>query len=181
MNSNRITYMIVPIIMLMIDVYIFHSMQEIKQDNYQCKCAQTSHVSKISQTIIIIIGLQLLTSIITFVLMMGTFIPSIMGLLSLIMIVVTGMQIYYIYLMITYLSDLKKNNCTCVNTNVTDVLFYYAWTRIALLVMGAITFIMFMYIMRNLSQQPPLSASKIKSITNSLNKMSNSKSSSSKK
>jgi chromate transport protein ChrA len=163
--------------MLMIDVYIFHSMQTIKSDNYECKCAQTSHVSKISQTIIIIIGLQLLMSIISFILMTGTFVPSIMGLVSLIMIVVTGMQIYYIYLMITYLRDLKKNNCTCVNTNVTDVLFYYAWARVALLVLGVITFIMVMYIVRNIAPQPTISASKIKSITNSLNKMSNSKSS----
>ena len=177
MNSNKIPSIIMMIIILMIDVYIFQSMQEIKQDNYQCKCAQTYHVSKISETIIIIIGLQLLLSIITFILMVETFIPSIMGLLSLLMIVVTGMQIYYIYLMITYLSDLKKNNCTCVNKNVTDVLFYYAWARVALLVIGVITFIMVMFIVRNLSQQPPLSASKIKSITNSLNKMSNSKSS----
>jgi hypothetical protein len=177
MNSNKIPSIIMMIIILMIDVYIFQSMQEIAKDNYECKCAQTYHVTKISQTIIIIIGLQLLLSIITFLLMTGTFVQSIMGLLSLLMIVVTGMQIYYIYLMITYLSDLKKNNCTCVNKNVTDVLFYYAWARILTLVIGVIAFIMVMYIVRNIPSQPTLSASKIKSITNSLNKMSNSKSS----
>jgi uncharacterized protein YneF (UPF0154 family) len=161
----------------MIDVYIFQNMQTIKADNYECKCAQTYHVTKISQTIMIIIGLQLLISIITFVLMSGTFIPSIMGLLSLSMIVIAGMQIYYIYLMITYLKDLKKNNCTCVNKNITDVLFYYAWARVAALVIGVITFIMVMYIMRNIATQPTLSANEIKSMT----KMSKGKSSSSKK
>jgi hypothetical protein len=181
MNSSRIPSMIMMIIILMIDVYIFQSMQEIKQDNYQCKCAQTTHVSKISETIMIIIGLQLLVSIITFILMSGTFIPSIIGLLSLSMIVIAGMQIYYIYLMITYLSDLKKNNCTCVNTNVTDVLFYYAWARVAALILGVITFIMFIFIIKNRSQQPPLSETQIKSITNSMNKISKGKSSSSKK
>jgi hypothetical protein len=174
MNSNRIPSIIMMIIILMIDVYIFQSMQEIKQDNYECKCAQTYHVRKISETIIIIIGLQLLISIITFILMTGTFIPSVIALLSLSMMVVAGMQIYYIYLMITYLSELKKNNCMCVNKNVTDVLFYYAWARIATLVLGVITFIMAMYMIRNISAQPTLSA---KSIT----KMSTGKSSSSKK
>ncbi len=165
------------IIILMIDVYIFQSMQEIKQDNYECKCAQTYHVRKISETIIIIIGLQLLISIITFILMTGTFIPSVIALLSLSMMVVAGMQIYYIYLMITYLSELKKNNCMCVNKNVTDVLFYYAWARIASLVLGVITFLMVMYIIRNRPPQLTLSAKEMKSIT----KMSTGKSSSSKK
>lgn len=177
MNSNKIPSIIMMIIILMIDVYIFQSMQEIKQDNYQCKCAQTFHVSKISETIMIIIGLQLLISIITFILMSGTFIPLIIGLLSLSMVVIAGMQIYYIYLMITYLRDLKKNNCMCVNKNVTDVLFYYAWARIAALILGVITFIMVMYLMRNISSQPALSASEMKS----MNKMSKGKSSSSKK
>jgi hypothetical protein len=177
MNSNKIPSIIMMIIILMIDVYIFQSMQEISKDNYECKCAQTYHVSKISQTIIIIIGLQLLISIITFILMSGTFIPLIIGLFSLSMLVVTGMQIYYIYLMITYLSDLKKNNCTCVNTNVTDVLFYYAWARVALLVLGAIIFIMVMYIVRNIAPQPTLSANEIKSMTNSMTKISKRKSS----
>jgi hypothetical protein len=177
MNYNRIPSIIMMIIILMIDVYIFQSMQEISKDNYQCKCAQTTHVSKISHTIITIIGLQLLVSIITFILMSGTFIPSIIGLLSLSMVVIAGIQIYYIYLMITYLSDLKKNNCTCVNKNVTDVLFYYAWARVAALILAVITFIMFIFIIKNRAQQPPLSATQIKSMTNSMNKMSNSKSS----
>ena len=79
--------------------------------------------------------------------------------------------------MITYLSDLKKNNCTCVNKNVTDVLFYYAWARVAALILAVITFIMFIFIIKNRSQQPPLSATQLKSMTNSMNKMSNSKSS----
>ncbi len=165
MNSSRIPSIIMAIIILMIDVYIFQSMQEIKQSNYQCKCAQTYHVSKISESILIIIGLQLLTSIITFVLMSGTFAPSVIALLSLIMLAAAGMQIYYIYLMITYLSDLKKNNCTCVNKNLTDVLFYYAWARIAALVLGTITFIMVMYLMRNITSQSTLSVKEMKSMT----------------
>lgn len=158
---NRLPSLIMMIIILMVDVYIFQSMQEIKQDNYQCKCAQTYHVRKISETIMIIIGLQLLMAIIPFILMTGIFTQAMIGLLSLTMLVVSGMQIYYIYLMITYLSELKKNNCVCVNKNVTDVLFYYAWARIAVLVLGVISVAMLMYIMRS-GPQPTLSTNEIK-------------------
>ena len=54
---------ITSIIILLIDLYIFRNTQEIQKPEYACKCAKTSHVKKISQNIIIIIGLNLLVMV----------------------------------------------------------------------------------------------------------------------
>ena len=139
MNVNQI---IITIIVLLIDIYIFSNTQEIQKPEYTCTCAKTSHVKKISQNIIIIIGLNLLVMIGMF-LLSTNYHPVFSPLVMLASLIGAGAQIHYIYLMITYINELKKTDCKCVDQNFMNTIYYYAWTRAFLLVLGVIILIGF--------------------------------------
>lgn len=138
---TRLPSIIMMVVILAIDVYIFLSMQDINKDTYQCKCAQTSHVKKISDAIIVIIGMQLLVSLMTFVVISGKKHPIIRLFTILPVLVSLLVKMYYIYLMFTYLDDLKTNKCMCVDKKVTDTVFYYSWARLLLLLVIFMIFI----------------------------------------
>jgi hypothetical protein len=165
--TNRLPSLIATIISLMIDVYIFRSMQDIKKDDYECKCAKTEHVQKISNTIIVIISLQILLSIISLLISSELLNSTLISLTIIPILGVVGVQIYYLYLMISYLNDLKKHNCTCVNKTVTDVLFYYAWGRVILLVITFIMVLFAMWLISKMNSSQQLSVPQLKSLTKS--------------
>ncbi len=131
---------ITSIIVLLIDLYIFHNTQEIQKPDYACTCAKTSHVKKISQNIIIIIGLNLLVMV-GMLLLSTEYHPVFSPLLVLVSLVGIGAQIHYIYLMITYLNELKKTDCKCVDQNFMNTIYYYAWTRVFLLALSVVILI----------------------------------------
>jgi hypothetical protein len=131
---NRLPLMIPFIIILMIDVYIFRQLQDIKKDDYPCKCGQTTHVTNISNTIITLISISLIVLIIQLYLTgidnKTILMAKISGLISLIAF---GVQIYYLYIMISYLNKLKDSKCECVDQTLTNTMFYYAYTKIGIM------------------------------------------------
>jgi hypothetical protein len=140
----NIVSLILSIIYLFIDIYIYRTSMSMLDTNYACKCGQTWQLKQLSNTIFTIISLQLGLIVIMLILTLlqsmltvpnMTFIKVMMLLMGLIALALMGLQIYYIYLMLTYVNDLKKNKCVCVDKTYTDTLFYYGWFKIILIVL----------------------------------------------
>ena len=148
--------LVLSIIILIIDVYIFRHVQTIKRDDYQCKCGKTWQVNKISDMIIAIISISLVNLIIQLFLSSYPGNRMIISLMTLVSFVSFGIQIYYIYLMISYLNDLKKTNCKCVDTTLVDTMFYYSYGKIALMSIALIAFIVLIFMIKNATQPIPI-------------------------
>ena len=140
----NVVSLILSIIYLFIDIYIYKTSMSMLDTNYACKCGQTWQLKQLSNTIFTIISLQFgLIGIMLILLLLQSmlttpnmiFLKVMMVLIGLIALALMGLQIYYIYLMITYINDLKKNKCICVDKNYTDTLFYYGWFKICLIVL----------------------------------------------
>ena len=155
---------ITSIICFLIDLYILYNTQEILKPEYTCTCAKTYHVKSISQSIMIIIGLNFIVLTSMFLLSSGynkLFHP----LLILLSFVGICVQVYYLYLMITYINELKKNNCECVDPTFVNTVYYYAWTRIALAVAGFIMVLILLLVFKsNFMSTKPLSSSELKKL-----------------
>ena len=140
----NVVSLILSIIYLFIDIYIYKTSMSMLDTNYACKCGQTWQLKQLSNTIFTIISLQFgLIGIMLILLLLQSmlttpnmiFLKVMMVLIGLIALALMGLQIYYIYLMITYINDLKKNKCICVDKTYTDTLFYYGWFKICLIVL----------------------------------------------
>jgi hypothetical protein len=143
---------ILPIIYLIIDVYILVTLKSMNVDNYPCKCAVTSQVKKIINIIIAMIVSGLALLVIDMVLFyyymsshnMALLLPVMLGGLF-----VTGIQIYYSYLLITYVNTLVNTNCECVSSTFKNGLKTYGYFRIitsslsALMVLFATVFMIY--------------------------------------
>ena len=176
----NILAILLSIIYLFIDVYIYRTSQSMLDSNYQCKCGQTWQIKRLTEIIFSIICIQLGVLIISFVMTLignNTALMIVSKLLGLGMIALLGLQIYYIYLMITYVNDLKQNKCLCVDETFTNTLFYYGWFKIISLVMAIIIFtilIFFFYVAYKGSKNPELNSASTSSIKKSFKKSSKS-------
>lgn len=176
----NILAILLSIIYLFIDVYIYRTSQSMLDSNYQCKCGQTWQIKRLTEIIFSIICIQLGVLIISFVMTLignNTALMIVSKLLGLGMIALLGLQIYYIYLMITYVNDLKQNKCLCVDETFTNTLFYYGWFKIISLVMAIIiltVLIFFFYVALKASKNPELTTSTTSSIKKSFKKSSKS-------
>ena len=134
------------LIMLLIDIYIFRHAKEIQKPGYQCQCGNTYQVNRMSTTIITIISLNLFIMIMS--LLMSILVnrtPKLMVFAILVLFVFLAsiiFQIYYIYLMITYVDDLKKHKCECVDKTFVDTVYYYGWGRLIIGVLGIVSVIL---------------------------------------
>lgn len=175
----NIVSLILSIIYLFLDVYIYRTSMTMLDDNYACKCGQTWQLKQLSNTIFTIISLQFgligIMLILTLLQSMLT-IPNMnvlkimMVLMGLIGLALMGLQIYYIYLMITYVNDLKKNKCMCVDKNYTDTLFYYGWFKITLTVLLVVLGIVNVIKMKTNPEPQQLNQEQLKSISHLLKK-----------
>jgi len=176
----NILAILLSIIYLFIDVYIYRTSQSMLDSNYQCKCGQTWQIKRLTEIIFTIICIQLGVLIISFVMTLisnNTALMVISKLLGLAMIGLFGLQIYYIYLMITYINDLKENKCLCVDETFTNTLFYYGWFKIISLVLATLLIIFTMFVffkaIKN-SKTPQLNLASTSSIKKSFKKSSKS-------
>jgi hypothetical protein len=153
---------ITSIISFLIDLYILRNTQEILKPEYKCTCAKTSHVKLISQSIMIIIGLNFIVLTSMF-LLSSTYHKIFHPLLIFLSFIGICVQVYYIYLMITYVNELKKNNCDCVNPTFVNTVYYYSWTRLILAVGGIIMMLLLLLVFKsNFMSTKPLSSSELK-------------------
>ena len=130
MNGNNIFIILSTALFLAIDYYIFHNVSEMQKDEYPCNCAKTSHLKNISKIIIIMSALQLINLIISFTLTISKQVLMIIKVFSIVSLIIIGAELYYIYNMLSYLNNLNTVNCTCVDKNFTNVMYYYAWTKL---------------------------------------------------
>ena len=174
----NVVSLILSIIYLFIDIYIYKTSMSMLDTNYACKCGQTWQLKQLTNIIFSIISLQfgLIGIMLILVLLQSmltapnmTFLKVMMVLMGLIALALMGLQIYYIYLMITYVDDLKKNKCMCVDKTYTDTLFYYGWFKIVLIVL--LIFISIINaVQMKMNPQSKLNSQQVKSISNSFKK-----------
>ena len=116
--------------------------------NNKCKCAQTWQLKELTNIILYVFILQRLILIISFILTflvndnLKMIVPKI---IKFGMIFLLCMQLYYIYLMETYIKDLKTIKCSCVSETFTETLHYYGWLRIILTIISIITVLISFY------------------------------------
>jgi len=112
-----------------------------QKEGYQCKCAKTWQLKNISQVIIANIAIQLVNAITAFFLIGTNQASMAFKMLALVSVFGFGFQIYYLYLMISYINQLKNTNCSCVDDKFTRVMTYYAWTKVtffAVMILGGV-------------------------------------------
>jgi hypothetical protein len=166
----NILSVILPLIYLFLDLYIYKTSLSMLDSNYQCKCGQTWQLKQLSDVIFTIISLQVSLIVIALILTSLNTISNMYVLKGLILFVgliglaLMGLQIYYIYLMITYVNDLKKNNCLCVDKTYSDTLFYYGWVKIIF------TVLLFIMAIVNIMKQPVHSDHELKEMKSLLKK-----------
>jgi hypothetical protein len=138
---------LVSLVILLIDIYIFRNTQEIQKPGYACQCGNTYQIKRISQTILTIIGLTLLLFISLFIIkiLMSKQLYQSIKILSILIMSISlfniGLQAYYLYLMITYVYDLDNQGCTCVDPNFVSIVKYYSWTRLLVAIFSIISVI----------------------------------------
>ena len=154
---------LISIIILLIDIYIFRNTQEIQKPGYACQCGNTYQIKRISQTILTIIGLNLLLLITLFIIniLMSKQLYQSIKMISILVMFISSfnicIQAYYLYLMITYVNDLDNQGCTCVNPNFVSTVRYYSWTRLSIAILSIIGVIIMIAVM---SRNKPISIKK---------------------
>ncbi len=162
MNGPRIFSLLISIIILFIDVFIFRNTQEIQKPGYTCQCANTYQIKRISQTILTIISLNLLLLVGMLMINILTknnvsFTASIKMFSVIIMIISLCnifLQAYYLYLMITYVNDLDNNKCSCVDQTFVSTVKYYSWTRLSVAVLSILMVVMILAFMPKNTLKP---------------------------
>ena len=138
----KVLPVVILVVILFIDYYIFNNVMAMQKEGYQCKCAKTWHLKNISQVIIANIAIQLINAIAAFILMSHP--SSSKGfMIGLVGIIGLGIQIYYLYLMISYINQLKNTNCACVEDKFTNIMSYYAWAKVYFFMVVILAGIMF--------------------------------------
>ncbi len=131
---------IVPIIILVIDIYILITLYQMRHsDKKECECAITWHTKKIMTVITTLIALGLISVIVLIIAIsyyiqnknVYVFIPSI-----LIVISIYCLQVYYSYLLINYSTELKAEKCMCVSDSFKDNIEIYGYARLVLTLIG---------------------------------------------
>jgi hypothetical protein len=135
---------IVLVIFFVINIYVLMNVLKMQQTNYACKCAQIPNLKKISNTLIIIISLQVIMFILAVVIKTNEahFTRHFIRMLSFILFVVQLYFIfYYIYMVITFIYNLDSNNCICVNPHFKTFLTYYTGFTVGVILLLIIAMI----------------------------------------
>jgi hypothetical protein len=134
-STGTIIKTIFTLIILAIDIYILVTALNMQKPEYQCKCVQKWYLKKISNTIIIIISLQIA------VLLLG-YNSDLTGLVSIIELVLSIIQIYYLIVMIGLIYQLYKDKCQCVDPRFKSVVTFYSGFRVLIGIVMTIIFIL---------------------------------------
>ena len=113
-----------------------------QKPEYECKCAQKWYLNQVSTSIIIILSLQI--AILLSELFKRVFVNSnvINGIVSIIMITLSIVQLYYVSVTIGLIHQLDKDKCFCVDPYFKTFLTYYSGFRALFAIIVIILFIM---------------------------------------
>jgi hypothetical protein len=133
-NPALLPVQILGLTIMIIDIYIFYRLYQMKVNSEQCKCAVTPK----TQNIMIVIGVLIFAGLISMVLLsiisylLHVDKNKLVILPILIVLTVYCLQIYYAYLLITYSNDLVSTNCQCVSDTLKSNIHTYGWFRMIL-------------------------------------------------
>lgn len=141
-NTFSIIKPIILVIFFIINIYVLINILKMQTKNYECKCAQKSHLKKISTTLIIIISLQVVMFILALVINVTHMTKKFIRLLSFVLFIAQLYFIfYYIYMIITFIYELDSTNCVCVNPHFKTLLTYYTGFTVSMILMLIIAMI----------------------------------------
>ncbi len=133
---------IVLVIFFIINIYVLINVLKMQNTNYQCKCAQKSNLKKISNTLIIIISLQVIMFILALVINVTHMTKKFIKLLSFVLFIAQLYFIfYYLYMVITFIYELDSSNCVCVDPHFKTLLTYYTGFTVSVILMLIIAMI----------------------------------------
>jgi hypothetical protein len=140
---------IIMLVILAIDIYILITTLNMQKPDYHCKCAQKGFLKQVSNSIIIILSLQLVVFLLA--LFKRVFFESkiMNGFVGLIALVLLIMQLYYIIVMIGLIYQLDKDKCLCVDPSFKTFLTYYSGFRALIAIFVIIIFIIAVSIIMN--------------------------------
>jgi len=161
---------VISLIVLVFDLYILYNMYKIQDQTNQCTCANTWHTKRITNIIMIIIGIQVLLLIMfmIFANQKSKTMQLVAGLLSLVLF---GVHIYYAYIMVSYIMQLQKDNCSCLDTAFKTTFMIYTIVRVIMSVLAIIG----LFILIKLRNATQMSADELAELNKTISKIKSSK------
>jgi hypothetical protein len=125
------------VIVLIVDLYILSNMYRLQDKSNTCSCANTWHTKRISNIIVIIIGVQVLLLIMFMIFsnQKSQTMQLVAGFLSLGLF---GVHIYYAYIMVSYIMQLQNDKCECLDSTFKTTFTIYAIVRVVMSVLAII-------------------------------------------
>ena len=129
MNKNDVSHILIillSIIIIIFDEYIYHNINHIISEEKECKCAQTEYLPSILKLIRFILVCDIILLLSTILLYQNIKLPYIYEVFIAILAIITlCVQLYYLYLLLRYLTDINISSCNCVDKSFTRILNIY--------------------------------------------------------
>ena len=161
---------VISLIVLVFDLYILYNMYKIQDQTNQCTCANTWHTKRITNVIMIIIGIQVLLLIMfmIFANQKSKTMQLVAGLFSLLLF---GVHIYYAYIMVSYIMQLQKDKCSCLDPAFKTTFMIYTIVRVIMSVLAIIG----LFILIKLRNTMNMSADELAELNKTITKIKSSK------
>jgi hypothetical protein len=112
-------------------------MYKIQDKTNTCTCANTWHTKRISNIIMIIIGVQVLL-LLMFMIFANQKSQRMQLVASFFSLVLFGVHIYYAYVMVSYIMQLQNDKCSCLDSTFKTTFTVYAIVRVVMSVIAII-------------------------------------------
>lgn len=136
----HIFVILISILIIICDEYIYHNINNIlkEQDHDKsqelCTCSQTEYLPRILKLIRFMLICDVIILISSILLYERIRLPYYYEIsIALIALITFGVQIYYLYLLLQYLSHIKITSCNCINPSFKTMLNVYTFIAIFIL------------------------------------------------
>lgn len=163
---------VLSLIVLVVDLYILYNMYKIQDETNQCTCANTWHTKRITNIIMIIIGVQVLL-LVMFMIFANQKTRTMQLVASFLSLVLFAVHIYYAYIMVSYIMQLQKDNCSCLDSTFKTTFTVYTIVRVVMSVIAIIG--LFLLIKLRNAMQIKMSADELAEINKTMQKLKSSK------
>ncbi len=145
-------------------------MYKIQDKTNQCSCANTWHTQRITNVIMIIIGIQILL-LIMFMIFANQKTPTMQLVAAFLTLVLFGVHIYYAYVMVSYIMQLQQDKCMCLDSTFKTTFTVYTIVRVIMAVIAIIG----LFILIKLRNATQMSADELAELNKTMKKIKSSK------
>jgi uncharacterized membrane protein len=158
------------LIVLVVDLYILYNMYKIQDKTNQCVCANTWHTKRITNVIMIIIGVQVLL-LLMFMIFANNKSKTMQLVAAFLSLVLFGVHIYYAYIMVSYIMQLQNDNCSCLDSTFKTTFTVYTFVRVVMSVLAIIG----LFLLIKLRNATQMSADELSELNKTMKKIKSSK------